>query len=814
MGDRLARGGSLAVVGEAGVGKTELVREAAAASRRRVYEGGGLASLSFVSYFPLTRALGREPAGGDAQAVAFEVASTVDGGVLILDDLHWSDPDTLRLLSLLAGRVRLLAAIRRGDRGAAPALEAARDAGFDVLELGGLGEDDAGVLVRSQEAGLDEAQVRAVVARAGGNPLLLAELARGGLSETLALSVRARLRRATPEAREALVRLALLARPGRAELLGPGASELIAAGLAVEDGEGLSVRHGLIGEAALELLDGPTRRQTHAQLARLLEDAGEAARHHAEAGELRPAHAKALAAAEAARTPGERARYLGLAAACAGEGEAAVLRLSAADALVVAGDYQEALRLLERFDEPEAMLLAEAHLHRARAFQSLAAYPEAVGEVEAGLTLVGGSGSGLEARLRVVRAMLALWDLDPGLLALAEEALALAVQTGTDVARARSYYGNVLAHTDAPGCMEELLEARRLARASGEHDVELHAEVTIGLVLEGRGELPEARKRARRAIARARQLRLRGPELEQLARVAHFDFRLDGPSAALAECYRALFEEPGHGWSAGILSADYATVLADLGRDEDARSVLARFGGSLDSAYGREAIAMAEAEVHWAAGRLVEAVEAADAVLGEPGYNTPYIELARGWALAELGRPVPAAGEFSLDPYIGLALAGLAAIVEPGREAEAEELLAEAAELAAGRELRERLRCLWGAGEAARRTGALERARERLLAVEERAQALGMEPLLRRIHRSLRLCGVYRATARARGGGSLTAREREVLALVGDGLTSGQVAGRLGTSPSTVDAQVASAMRKLGARTRRQAVALMLAEQP
>jgi DNA-binding CsgD family transcriptional regulator len=59
----------------------------------------------------------------------------------------------------------------------------------------------------------------------------------------------------------------------------------------------------------------------------------------------------------------------------------------------------------------------------------------------------------------------------------------------------------------------------------------------------------------------------------------------------------------------------------------------------------------------------------------------------------------------------------------------------------------------------------------------------------------------------------ITAREREVLELVGKGLASGAIARRLGLARSTVDSHVRSAMAKLGARTRVHAAALIAASQ-
>jgi DNA-binding NarL/FixJ family response regulator len=52
----------------------------------------------------------------------------------------------------------------------------------------------------------------------------------------------------------------------------------------------------------------------------------------------------------------------------------------------------------------------------------------------------------------------------------------------------------------------------------------------------------------------------------------------------------------------------------------------------------------------------------------------------------------------------------------------------------------------------------------------------------------------------------LTRRERQVLELLSAGLTMGQVASRIGVSPRTVETHVAKVYRKLGVRTRVQAV--------
>src|SRR4051794_26212257 len=68
------------------------------------------------------------------------------------------------------------------------------------------------------------------------------------------------------------------------------------------------------------------------------------------------------------------------------------------------------------------------------------------------------------------------------------------------------------------------------------------------------------------------------------------------------------------------------------------------------------------------------------------------------------------------------------------------------------------------------------------------------------------------AQARRRNadGGPLTPREREVLALLAEGLTSADAAAQLGLSAETIETHVRRALRKLGARSRTHAVALAL----
>ncbi len=71
---------------------------------------------------------------------------------------------------------------------------------------------------------------------------------------------------------------------------------------------------------------------------------------------------------------------------------------------------------------------------------------------------------------------------------------------------------------------------------------------------------------------------------------------------------------------------------------------------------------------------------------------------------------------------------------------------------------------------------------------------------------------IHSATGGPAVGSDLTEREREVLALMAEGLSNGQIASRLFVSDSTVKFHVSSVLRKLGAASRTEAVSVAMRE--
>ncbi|HJQ04451.1 MAG TPA: LuxR C-terminal-related transcriptional regulator [Nocardioides sp.] len=814
--EALSRDHPVAVVGEAGIGKTTLLRAAAERTGRPVREGGALSTLSWMEYLPLERALASPLVGGDPTAVAGDVETAVGAGVLLLDDLQWAAAPTVEVVELLAGRVAMLAGVRSGDPGTDAVLERLAGAGFEIVELGGLTADDAAAVALAVSPDLGAATVARLAERTGGNPLLLRELAATGeASPSLRLAIGARLRALDEVARETFGLLALAGRPLPADAFDPlGAKALLAADLAVTtpDGE-LQVRHALLGEVAVDQLDDDRRRDLHATLARLTDDPGDAARHHQQAGETALAYDAAVRAAAEAVRPGERASHLAVAASCASGPDAHDLRLQAAAALEEVHDWPALQAVLAELASGPPDVRARAALLRARAAWRAGDADGLRTAIEHGLAEVT-TGSDVELELRIEACRIPLFiesDADEAVRQTAA-ALADARAAGVDVPRAQYLHGTALYIAERPEeGAAELAEALAAAGAAGDVSVELPAANNLIALDESMGDPAEAREIATAYAERARALGLGVWERSFRIARSNLDFHAGDYPAVLAAADE-LLALPLEERSRDILVEQQCLALVDLGRIDEA---LRR----LDAAPSRPGDQWWERGARWVrcqaalwGGRPALALELSVQMLQGPAgdLNNAFAHCSRAWALLELDRdpgpPVSSDYPGMLAAVVPEA-AGVIALAED-RYDEAIELFDAATRTWAGYHRRGELLCRWASDEAARRAGHTD-AVDRLVATEEVVAAAGMLPLLGRVHRSLRAAGVRRSAPRAHEGAALlSAREQEVLRLVADGLTNAEIAARLGVSRHTVVSQVASASMKLGASNRTQAAAM------
>jgi DNA-binding CsgD family transcriptional regulator len=813
LGERIACDRSVALVGTAGVGKTALLREAARTSGREVFEGGAFANLAWMSFLPLARALREALPRGDDPAVAAFVHERVGDGLLVLDDMHLSDLDTLALLPVLtASGVTLAGAVRSGDNGTRAACRAVRAANVELLELGELDAEDATAVIHNEHPDLDQDSLAQILRAAGGNPFLLAEFASSPEpSPTLRLTLRARLDRCSPDARRSMSLLALLGRAATRDLVGQAVDELVEAGLVHEREDGFEPRHALLAESAIDGLGESTRRELHARLARALADDAESARHHAAAGERDTALMKALSAAERAERPGERANHLGLAASCAAGRDADELRLDAAAALLDAGRFEAAAALAAAVESRNVETRARAALLLGRAHWAQGEREDATRELDAGIALVGGRGLPVEAQLELERLRDDLAFGGRDVLEKAKRAWRIAQAAGVELARADFTLGVALCWY---ACSDTCLPVfERAVEAAESEDYDLSFTAVEGLC--GGLQLFQQSDRLDRLqakmVTRAHDLGLRRWEL-------HFTW-MRGQNAYLHGEYRQAIE-----WLRGCLAdpamaqpdrdqvaADLAISLADTGQIEEALGLIEQAQEAAATPWGSLVLQIAESEAAWPAGQPRRALAAANKGLAALFLDAirPLVVAARDWALLDLNRPTGPPSEVEPLPfYAGYQLDSQAISAIATSPGSAEQLFLAAADAYRGNILRNELRSLWAGADIAVREGAVARGRRSLLELEERALTSGLVPLVARIRRTLRTAGVRRSAPRGPNAAALTEREREVMRLVAAGLSSREIALNLGLARSTIESVVRSAMLKLDAKTRVQAAAL------
>jgi DNA-binding CsgD family transcriptional regulator len=791
---------AVVISGAAGVGKSIRLQRAIAKFPNVV--GQSLPSLSGIAYGPICQAL-QHWMTGSPDDVAAEIGPHLDERILVLEDIQWADAETLELLPRLVGRVKFVATTRDEN-------PLAGHPGVTTIEIAALGPHAAHALARRLHPELDDSSRRKLVEAAAGNPLLLRELVDyGNVSHTLAAALEARLSSLSGHERHALALLALLGKPAPAHLVID--LDLSKVGGLLIEAEGLvRFNHSLVADTVLNLVDDESRRRLHNELASRLADA-DAARHHLAAGNMNAAAESAERAADGAAIP-QRAELLSIAVRARAGSASNRLRLEAASALLSAYRPDDAEVVASAVDGSAADL-ARAGLYRSQAAWLRGDVDEAALRCDEALKVLDNHDSGLAAALTIERAcqLVRTQIGNPSIVSDALNAVDIAERSGIDRPRARNALGLALAHTGQPGWEEHFRSAANTARHTGDTEQEFAAAYWLVSAYGFYGPIRVALELSEEMMQRTGQLGFLRWHNHFVGAYTVHRFGTGTASDNLIPIARRLLAVDPLFRNRAQVEMALAIGLIDRGRFADAEGVIEDGRRHTRNDEDRSLLCVATSELAWARNdrtALRHAMrELAACHQGFFGMNA-FLESAAIYSqLADPDiEPVPRFPS-TVMPTVSVVATEHDAF-DRWRSGDAVGAIGAFAEAADEWSCRgfERFsaRARFGAGEVARLSGV--QAPERYY---EQAQAIAVRWQLVPILRSLRAVRTNGRVTHSRA--ALSRRERQVLELVGDGLSTDCIAERLGLRANTVESHVGSARRKLGASTRTQAAAMILA---
>ena len=749
-------------------------------------------------------------------------AATGSPAVVVLEDLHWAGEATLDVLRLLGRRIHAFPGLvvatyrddelERADRLRIVLGELARLPGVQRLELARL--SSAAVVELAEPYGVDAGEL---YRRTGGNPFFVSEALAAGTGQipgTVRDAVLARAAALDATGRMLLEALAVLPAAAELGLLRAIAGDAVEAldtclmcGIVVSAGTGVTFRHELARLVIEESTPANRRLDLHGRALRALDGSNDYAElaHHAEAAgdgpavlRFAPEAARCAAAVGAHReSAAQYARALRFAQTLGAAERAELLH-------ALSGECQ----LIDRIDESVAAAREALALRRelgdargqAQTLRRLSGVLYCPGRID-------------ESRAAALEALQVLRGIDAdGLLADVYGQLAdLSVES-----------------EDLDSALAWATATLELTQARADHELEILAQSIVAFArflkgdVEGRQQLELIRARAAEA----------GLEF----RVCDTDTHLvmvarrqgDYPRAcAYLEPALTYASERGMELSRGYLLAEKARIELDLGRWDEATETAALVLGEPRrsrlpklralSVIGRVRARRGDPGV-WEA--LDDALSLAN--VGQALAAIQPVAVARAEAawLADDDEQIERETAFALalalrcgSPWMVAELAswrrrgGIADQFSDGDLAGPYALEAAGAWAAAAVRWRE-LGCPYEQALALAESGDHGRMRDAI----EQLQHLGARAAATIIARRLRkegIRGIPRGP-RARTLGNphgLTARELEVLPLLGGGLRNAEIAARLVVSEKTIDHHVSAILRKLSVRSRGEAAA-------
>jgi len=831
------RGSVVLLSGEAGIGKTSVVRAFArsAAGRVRLLVGACDDLLSPRALGPL-RDAARQASGTLAAAVAAAdreavYAAVLDAlatpSVLVVEDAHWADDATLDVLRHLARRIADLPAVlvvTYRDEEVGPehpllrVLGALAGSTVRRLPLRNLSLPAVAELAdAAASAGFDAAEIHHLTA---GNPFYVSEVLAGGgpdsATGTVADAVLARLRRLDPEAQRALELLAVIPSAtelGLARALLPDIAVLAEAeraGMLEVTPGAVRFRHELARRAVERAMPVTRRMQLNAAVLAVLReqdppDLARVVHHAAEAADDAAVIAYAPRAAAAASAVGANGQAVALyEVVLARDGIPAADRADLLELLARAlfnadrrhdavAAARKAVALREQLGDPGRLghALATLALQQWLDLQTDAALDSCR---RAAALLAGGPDSPELAFVLVqLGVLLVNLDRDEEALSALDTGLAVATRTGAGASRIRGliYRGRARANLGDDAGVDELAGALQLARDAGDGQELAFGYLNLAAVLWRRGRFAELDA----CVAEAAEYTRSYDYLTFTRSMLTFRRRLEalrGDWAAAEEGLRwVVADDDDH----GMLGRQALPTLALLAVRRGSADASARLAAARANAEGAQSLyalvptAAALAEHGWLTGNRALGAFARALLprLESRGRERERGELMR-W-LRRLGDP--------LGPFAGCP-----------------------EEYAAG------LRGDWqAAADAWAAIGApYERALELVESGEPEAMlqglavldGMGAAPAAALARRRLRAAGVTQIprgpqpATRAHPAG-LTSRQQQILELVARGLTNAEIADRMVLSVRTVDHHVSAVLAKLGVTSRREAIAMVRA---